>query len=242
MNYFGHVALASGFSSSPEFLLGSMLPDLASIIGKPIPQCLSEAIRQGVRFHLLTDDEFHQAVPFRVHVESSRRALELLGLRKPQARAVSHVGVELILDAALSSVTLHGLAFRTALRVAAPRGVADRLQWTSVSGPDQFEALRLRLIERSTCRDFFAKERLVDRLVFALSHRPRLRLSSAEQSAVLSWIDGRSAPLGDELVLLWDQVRERVGVRWQRQSWPDLAQPSLSAIQREQETMKLRQD
>jgi hypothetical protein len=230
MNYFGHVALASEFSSSPEFLLGSMLPDLGSIIHVPTPHCASERVARGVRFHLLTDDEFHKAEAFRSEVESTRRTLELMGLRKAPARAASHIGVELTLDAVLGRSALHQLAFKCALTVAGPRGLAAHLQWTSETAPERFETLRLRLLERSACRDFFAKDRLADRLVYALSRRPRLALSTTERTAVYSWIHGPSAPRTRELVVLWNRVRERVGASWQRQVGPDSTKPNFSVM------------
>jgi len=220
MNYFGHVALACRFSSSPEFLLGSMLPDLAGIIGCTTPHCTLHALRLGVSFHLLTDEEFHQTETFRSLVGTCRKEMELAGMRRAPARAASHVAIELLLDAELSHVPLHGIAFRTALRIAGPSGIGYQLQWTTDDAAEKFESLRLRLIERSTCGNFFANDRLVERLAFALQRRPRLKMSPHEQNIMRQWFHGRAAPLGQELATLWIQLHERISVHWQSSSQP----------------------
>jgi len=229
MNYFGHVALACRFSGTPEFLLGSMLPDLAGIIGCTTPRCTLHAVQLGVSFHLLTDEEFHQTENFRSFVGACRRELELAGMRKGPARAASHVAIELLLDAELSHVPLHGIAFRTALRIAGQSGTAYQLQWSADDAAEKFEALRLRLVERSTCGDFFTNDRLVERLVFALHGRPRLKMSRHEQNIVRQWIHGRTAPLGNELAGLWFRLHERISVRWQPSQQP--AQPTRLGAQ-----------
>ena len=220
MNYFGHVALACRFSASPEFLLGSMLPDLAGIIGCATPHCALQAVQLGVVFHLLTDEEFHQTETFRSLVGTCRKEMELAGMRRAPARAASHVAIELLLDAELSHVPLHGIAFRTALRIAGQSGTAYQLQWSADDAAEKFEALRLRLVERSTCSDFFANDRLVERLAFALQRRPRLKMSTHEQNTMRQWIHGRDAPLGYELAGLWIRLHERISVRWQPSSQP----------------------
>jgi hypothetical protein len=225
MNYFGHVALACRFSSSPEFLLGSMLPDLASIIAYTTPHCTLPAVQLGVRFHLLTDEEFHQTATFRSLVGACREELELAGMRRAPARAASHVAIELLLDAELSNVPLHGIAFRTALRIAGQSGTRYQLQWTTDDAAEKFESLRLRLVERNTCGDFFANDRLVERLVFALQRRPRLRMSPHEQNIMRQWVHGRAAPLGSALAALWIRLHERISVRWRPSPQPDLIQP-----------------
>jgi hypothetical protein len=225
MNYFGHVALACRFSGSSEFLLGSMLPDLAGIIGCATPRSTLRAVQLGVTFHLLTDDEFHQTETFRSLVGRCRRDLELAGMRRAPARAASHVAIELLLDAELSYVPLHGTAFRTALSIAGQSGTGCQLQWTTDDGAERFESLRLRLVERSTCSDFFSHDRLVERLVFALQHRPRLKMSPHEENIIDQWLHRRAATLGNELAALWIRLCERISVRWEPNLRPDLDQP-----------------
>ncbi len=214
MNYFGHVALAAEFGGSAEFLLGSMLPDLSAIIGCPAPRCTVFDVRQGVDFHVATDLEFHETETFRTHVSRTSRELESAGMRKAPARAVSHVVFELLLDAELGKTPAHAMAFRFALGVASPHRMGAHLEWSSINAAERFESLRLRLIERSSCCDFFCKDRIVDRLVYALRSRPRLRMSAGEGDLLREWIHGNSMPSPVEFASLWLRVRERTANRW----------------------------
>lgn len=214
MNYFGHVALACEFAENFEFLLGAMLPDFANMIGCSPPACGSETLMSGIRFHLVTDVVFHQQPMFRQKVAAARRELEQSGVRKGPARAAAHVGVELLLDAELSSRRIHGLAYREALVVAAPQRVARLLHWGDAHAPDKFESLRLRLLERSTCRDHFSIDRLVERVAYVLMPRPRLRLWENEQRQVSRWIHSSSAPFGDALGTFWQHLKEQVSTHW----------------------------
>jgi len=215
MNYFGHVALASAISSSPEFLFGSMLPDLSAIVGCPTPQCALASVRLGVAFHLASDDEFHGTRVFRSRVSAICQHLQSAGMRRAPARAVSHVGFELLLDAELGKVPVHGMAFRAALHIAGPTGVAAHLCWSRTEATQRFEALRLRLIERSTCRDFFSRDRLIERLDFALRSRPRLCMVEPERQILREWLYNHSVPSSEEYCSLWMDLRERVAKRWQ---------------------------
>jgi hypothetical protein len=235
MNYFGHVALAGRFSGSAEFLFGSMLPDWAGIVGCATPQCAHAAVQLGVSFHLISDAEFHQAPIFRTRVSDICRQLESRGMRKAPARAVSHVGFELLLDAELGKTPIHMAAFQAALRVAGPNAIGAHLKWSSRDASDRFENLRLRLIERNSCRDFFAADRIVDRLVYTLRRRPRLCLLASERDILREWINHHFVPAPDELVSLWVQVCERVANRWNapfaRTSAASQILPSCNTVQ-----------
>ena len=62
-----------------------------------------EALAAGLRFHHLTDEAFHGSRSF---LEFSGQALSYLsrhGLPRGSARAVAHVGVELLLDTAFAA-------------------------------------------------------------------------------------------------------------------------------------------
>ena len=64
MNYFGHTVLAVRWGGTRAFVLGSMLPDFASMIGARPPRTDHVDIDSGMRFHWKTDDAFHQAPAF----------------------------------------------------------------------------------------------------------------------------------------------------------------------------------
>ena len=106
MNFFGHAVIASRSDAArgsvrAEFVLGSMLPDFASMLRMRPPRVTSRALEEGLRHHHATDDAFHGSESF---LEFSRHASIFLGARglsRGSARAVAHVGVELIVDGAL---------------------------------------------------------------------------------------------------------------------------------------------
>jgi hypothetical protein len=213
MNYFGHVAVACRFLESPEFLLGSMLPDLAGIIGTSVPKSTAD-VQLGVQFHVRTDEVFHELAPFRQRVNSGSESLRSRGLRKGPARAVAHVATELLLDSELNQVQLYRVAYSEALFVAGPKRVGALLQWEARGTAEDFEFLRLRLIERSAFREPFAPGRLVGRLERVLKDRPRLRLTPNERLLVHDWLRTGPVPFGAELSTFVEQIEYGVRSRW----------------------------
>src|SRR5688572_23166915 len=112
MNFFGHAALAAGHFSarSPQLpgtdlallCAGAMLPDFISMLRLGRPAVLDEQVARGVSFHHLTDHAFHELDSF---LRLSREAFAWLSeQRVPRgpARAVAHIGVEMLLDEVLS--------------------------------------------------------------------------------------------------------------------------------------------
>ncbi|MEB2325122.1 MAG: hypothetical protein OZ921_21590, partial [Sorangiineae bacterium] len=102
MDFFGHAAVASWHGAGTGLALGAMLPDFAGMILARPPPAAHSGITEGIRLHHRTDAVFHDAPAFR---ELSTRALEWLedrGLRRGSARAIAHVGVEMLLDAAVA--------------------------------------------------------------------------------------------------------------------------------------------
>jgi hypothetical protein len=128
-----HVARATGVDAAAE-LLGAVLPDLASMAGFRLERDgLPAPVAAGVRGHLAADAAFHADRTFMTGSSAlGRDAAERAGLSRGAARAVGHVGWELLLDGTL----LDGRAaedYRRALAVAeeATGGVParDRARW-----------------------------------------------------------------------------------------------------------------
>lgn len=112
MNFVGHIHIAghclerhghkSDHPSVPHpdrYLLGAALPDFATIgrfqlTGQPTDPDLAA----GVDMHHATDDAFHGSDWFLTHSTAVRAKLESRGVNRGAARAVGHVGVELLLD------------------------------------------------------------------------------------------------------------------------------------------------
>lgn len=102
MNFFGHVVVATWLPDADgRTALGAMLPDLLGIAGLRGVEPRDPEVARGLELHHRTDDVFHASDAFVTLQASLRAALEAGGLQGGPARAVAHVGVELLLDGAL---------------------------------------------------------------------------------------------------------------------------------------------
>ena len=170
MNFLGHthVALASG--DDPIYVLGAVLPDLASMARVRIDRARSGGpLHDGIRCHIETDAEFHGHPLFRQGSAAIRTDLVPLELPVGASRAIGHIGWELLLDG-----TLVGTRTETAFQYALIEGeqalaaivTADQDRWRAFL--DRWRALadgRLRYDE-----PFWVAERLY----LMLRSRPRL--------------------------------------------------------------------
>ena len=69
MNFFGHALVAERDEATrgavrAEFVLGSMLPDFASMLRLRPPRATSATLEAGLRFHHRTDAAFHGSRSF----------------------------------------------------------------------------------------------------------------------------------------------------------------------------------
>src|SRR5262245_49760363 len=102
MNFFGHATVACARDAAPRFVLGSMLPDLAGMASLRIRGVHDPELERGVELHHATDRAFHGLPPFRAVCSAALTLLEPQGVSRASARAVGHVGAELLLDGLLS--------------------------------------------------------------------------------------------------------------------------------------------
>src|SRR3954452_22349226 len=107
MNFFGHALIAQRAETTrgpirSEFVLGAMLPDFASMLRTRPPFSTLDALSAGLWFHHRTDDAFHGSPSFLQFSGDASRFLSDRGVARGTARAVAHVGVELLLDAAFA--------------------------------------------------------------------------------------------------------------------------------------------
>jgi len=180
MNYFGHAVMAHEYRPDPTFVLGAMLPDLMHLSDEPLGVLEDPALRAGVAFHHRTDALFHATPTF---VELCRHALEAarqVGVSKGPARGMTHLVVELIIDAKLAEVPAWQGAYLAALAVRPPdlsrrRRLSEGLDWLTTQGPGLHNA---------------TSERLAVALDVTLRGRPRLAPSEAElRWALEAWND-----------------------------------------------------
>ena len=219
MNFFGHALVAQRheeFASSPsgsvraEFVLGAMLPDFASMLrGRP-PQASLDSVRAGLTFHHRTDDAFHGCPSF---LEFSRHASSFLserGLPRGSARAVAHVGVELLLDAEFARESAANEAYLLALDCALTERVASHIHWSASHAEAQFQHLCHSLRQRGAYRADPPAELVAERLRSILADRPRLAMDDTGQSVVRDWIVSVRSSIATQASQLLLEVERRL--------------------------------
>ena len=187
MNFFGHTVLAVRRSADPAFVLGSMLPDFATMIRVRPPGTKHADIESGMQFHWRTDELFHRAPAFLALTRQAVGWLSARGVRSGSALAVAHVGVEVLLDAALAGDECAQRAYRAALEGAAHDGLGRHVSWPSDDQRDRFDSLRRRLLARGAIAGDIAPETIAERLRIALADRPRLALDDTSIQTVRDW-------------------------------------------------------
>jgi hypothetical protein len=180
VNFLGHthVALASG--DDPVYVLGAVLPDLASMAGVRIDRARSGgALHEGIRCHIETDAAFHAHPVFRQGSAAIRADLVPLDLPTGASRAIGHIGWELLLDGTLVRSRTES-AFQYALiegKRALPAIVSDdQPQWQAfLDRWKSFTDPRLRYDEPTW---------VAERLYLMLRSRPRLAFAEDAVPAV----------------------------------------------------------
>ena len=185
MNFFGHGCLAAETRPDAAFVVGAMLPDLAAMAGLRVTGVAHAAADDGRRFHYATDAAFHRAAGF--GELSARAAQELLdaGVRRGPARAIAHVGVELLLDGWLAEV--HGVpaAYDAALALG-PR-LAGAIAFHAAGAAGLLEVCERVASAPHAHAAWCEPARLGSRLARILGPRPLLALERSELPAVTAW-------------------------------------------------------
>jgi hypothetical protein len=192
VNFFGHGWLAARERADAAFVFGAMLPDLASMAGLRVHSVAHEAADAGRRFHLATDAAFHRSERFQALCVGATLALREAGVRRGPARAVGHVGVELLLDGWLAGA--HGVPelYGRALALGPSLGPAIAFRGEARLAPLTELCARIagaRLPPDAWCEP----ARLAARLARILARRPRLALDASELGVVRAWARGGRA-------------------------------------------------
>ena len=187
MNFFSHAAVARRFSAEPEFLLGAMLPDFVSMLGVRMPAVSHATLENGVRFHHLTDHVFHELPEFFTLSRDAHVELRERGLGRGPARAVAHVGIEILLDTTLGQSASAQEAYRSGLEagrhpylvaaIALPAKDRERLS-------DLLETLFRRGVVLDTSSGI-----VMERIKRTLLRRPRLALGDDDGPRVVDWVE-----------------------------------------------------
>ncbi|MEN9577830.1 MAG: hypothetical protein RJA70_839 [Pseudomonadota bacterium] len=209
MNFFGHAVVASWASDDPALAFGAMLPDFGHMLGLTRIDSSHPTIRAGIALHHASDDVFHNGLTFVRLQNQGRAALMIAGLPRGATLALSHVGVELMLDRELSHQPDHlkhyllsieqGLRHCSSLSWSLPTVTAGALAGQKADDGHPFERLLTLLGERADKLAPRNGDELAERLFRILSPRPRLTFPRAALPQVASWADA-----------LWPELRMAV--------------------------------
>ncbi|HEX4475327.1 MAG TPA: hypothetical protein VH142_09640 [Polyangiaceae bacterium] len=197
MNFFGHAVVATWRSLEPQFVLGAMLPDFASMLGVRPPAVRGDALVRGVEFHHATDRVFHESHTFHELEHRARLALRELGLPRSSTLAVAHIGVEMLLDGALVEDARGVAGYLSALNGAgADPKSAPTILWNDDGLAKRFRRLTETLAARGISPKMAEPESVAFRVERALASRPRLRLPEGGEELVRVWAAGAAAGVG----------------------------------------------
>ena len=203
MNFVGHAAVARWVDTDPRWLLGSMLPDFASMSRARLKGAADGVTAAGIAFHHRTDDVFHAAPTFVALQAHGVEALEACGVGRGPARAVAHVGPELLIDGLLLDDGAVRAAFLDAVRQ--PTGPLG-LQFAG-DGGGRFVRLHALLLDHGLPEDYRSASKVAARLARILSRRPRLAMAPDDVDRVTPWLEATRWQLATDLPRLMDEVR-----------------------------------
>lgn len=179
MNFVGHAHFARRIQTAPRFVLGAMLPDLASMAGARLGPQEEITIAAGVRDHHVVDDVFHGAPTFcRLQAEAAAELSER-GVGWGAARAVAHVAPELFLDGLLLEEDETLELYREAVVEGGRAETLATLRFVS-EGHARFAALHRRLTSYGPPHGYRDPKFVGDILFRILRERPRLALTEGD--------------------------------------------------------------
>lgn len=215
MNFFGHALIAQRSEATrgpirAEFVLGAMLPDFASMLRTRPPVSTLDALSAGLSFHHQTDDAFHGSQSF---LEFSRQASRFLAARdvpRGTARAVAHVGVELLLDAAFAYENGANEAYLAGVACGLTEQVQGLIHWPTNDDSQRFQQLCQRLLERGRFQENPPSELVAERLRNILADRPRLAMDERGQFVVREWVENARSQITSGAPQLLREVEQRL--------------------------------
>lgn len=204
MNFIGHLFVARWLNDQPAYGLGAMLPDFASMARVRLSPQTDGQVRAGVALHHRTDDLFHHQPVFVGLMQQTLSALVARGVPRGPARAVAHIGVEMLIDGELVHEGATGQAYLAALA----HGLDGGLQ-AEREAPEGRALLRVheRLHTHGIPYDYRNTDAVVFRLTRALAGRPRLALGPKDGEKVGEVLPEIQAELTVQLPALLHNLR-----------------------------------
>lgn len=191
MNIGGHIAVAMRLApDQPRVWLGAALPDLGAMGRfRLMGDTVDPDVTAGIALHHATDDAFHRHPTFTETMARLRVDLAADGVGRGPARAVAHVGPELLIDGLLLSDERLANAIEAAFAEIDSLGPA-LASLVETSGDDWMHHLS-KVPSWGMPTDYADPHAVAERLHRILSKRPRLSLEA-------SLIDGIGRRLADE--------------------------------------------
>ncbi len=176
MNFFGHAIVASKMrETSAGLVLGAMLPDFCAMVRARTTVFYDSTVQRGVALHHDTDAAFHGARDFVELASKTTAACEARGVSRGGARAVGHIGVELLLDATLLPDLAGEALYFNAMKLASSERFAD---FEVDEHARVIAQLTRRIASYGSPSTHSSPANVADRLVRILTDRPRLRLDA----------------------------------------------------------------
>jgi hypothetical protein len=194
MNFFGHAALAADHfkreDPKPEagelgrLCVGAMLPDFVGMLRLGKPLVTDDALARGVSFHHRTDHAFHDLPSFQLLSRRTFAWLTQRSLPRGPARAVAHVGIEMLLDEVMARDAAARDAYLLALSVPLDRA----LSFEAAGDLERLETLRRNLSGRAATQLGATVELVALRIRRTLEGRPRLATDDAGERLLCEWV------------------------------------------------------
>jgi acyl carrier protein phosphodiesterase len=208
MNFFAHATVALWQSSNPRFLLGAMLPDLTGMMRMRLFGTRDAELSAGIDYHHATDAAFHSAPTFVALCAQGSTFLTAAGVGRGTARAVAHVGTELLLDGVLSHDANARAAYAHALQTAIADGLVSQLELGAPDDRQQLHAGLLRLATAPIPEGYRDPSFVGARLQTTLARRPRLAMRESDLEAVHRFLVSSHAQIAQVGPELLAQVRD----------------------------------
>jgi hypothetical protein len=194
-------------NSASRFVLGAMLPDLSTMAGARIDRVNDPMIAAGVDHHHRIDHAFHACAPFVELCTSALSTLEAQGVSRAAARAVGHVGSELLIDGVLSARREALNAYASALHDAIARDAAREIAFRGDDRANDMHALLVRLADAPIPVGYRDPEFVLARLQRILAPRPRLALQAHELEPVRAWLEHAHARITNDAHAIVELLR-----------------------------------
>jgi len=208
MNIGGHIAVAMRLApGEPRVWLGAALPDLGAMGRfRLMGDTVDPDVTAGIALHHATDDAFHRHPTFTETMARLRTDLGTDGIGRGPARAVAHVGPELMIDGCLLEDRALGNAIEAAFAEIDRLGPA--LGTLVESASDDWLRHLSKVSSWGLPTDYADPNAVAYRLHRILSRRPRLQLDAVHIDAIGQRLAAEQPMLNQAVPALIDDLEQ----------------------------------